>query len=221
MHETFIPALVLAAGMATGPALAAYAGWIIRSRQGDFTKVDAGRYWMASSLVNGLGWLLAWMISPGMEAAELGLTISSAVVLTIIDIRIRVIPNELVAALLCLWAALALMVSGIAALPGRVGGFLAALALFLLAMLPGGRGKKVGGGDVKLAAAAGFAAGFPGVLAAVLMMALAALVTGGAKMLLGRMGRKTPMPFAGFILFGLAAAMILDRMGTLGFLSWK
>jgi leader peptidase (prepilin peptidase) / N-methyltransferase len=222
MRETFIPALVLAAGMAAGPALTAYAGWIVRCRRGELAGEGKGQNWMAASLVNGLGWLLAWAASPGtMEAVDLGLTISAAIILTIIDIRIRVIPNELVAALLCLWVALSLMEQGLAALPGRLAGLLTALALFALAVLVGGKGKKLGGGDVKLAAVAGFAAGFPGVLAAVLLMALAALMTGGAGMLLGRMGRKTPMPFAGFIMGGLAGAVFLGRVGALGFLGWQ
>lgn len=220
MRETFLPVLVAAAGLAAGPALPAYAGWIVRCRRGELAR-ETGQHWMAASLANAAGWLLAWAICPQpAEAAELGLTVSAAVALTIIDIRIRIIPNELVAALLCLWFAFALMEKGVAALPGRAGGFLTALAVFLLAALPG-KGKKAGGGDVKLAAAAGFAAGFPGVLAAVLLAGLAALLTGGARILLGRIGRKTPMPFAGFIMAGLIAAMALDRAGALRLPGWN
>jgi leader peptidase (prepilin peptidase)/N-methyltransferase len=216
--KTWFPVLALVLGMASGEALAAYAGWIVRCRRGGFMNEPLMQGSTPASLVNGLGWLLAWLISPtAAEAAELGLMVSAAVVLTLIDVRIRVIPNELAAALLCLSVALSWLDNGLAAFPGRLAGFLTALALFLLAMLIAGPGK-VGGGDVKLAAAVGFAAGFPDVLMAVLVMALAACLTGVVGAALKKMGRKTPMPFAGFITAGLALTMFLDRAGALGFM---
>jgi prepilin signal peptidase PulO-like enzyme (type II secretory pathway) len=218
MTQTWLPALILVLGLAAGQALAAYAGWMIRLRQGEGAFKVSWPASMAASLVNGCGWLVAWMVSPSaVKAADLGLMVSAAVVLTLIDARIRVIPNELVAALLSLSAAMALMEEGIAALPARLVGFLVALTLFLVAMLLGGHGK-VGGGDVKLAAAVGFATGFPGVLIAVLIMALAAVTTGGAGMVLKKMGRKTPMPFAGFLMAGLVVTILLDRAGVLEFM---
>jgi prepilin signal peptidase PulO-like enzyme (type II secretory pathway) len=218
MAETWVPSLVLVFGLACGPALAAYSGWMIRCRRGELTGKMSPAALMVISLVNGIGWVLAQCISPTVPGAiNLGLMVSAAVVFTAIDGSIRIIPNELVAALLALSAALALLEQGLGALPGRVVGFLVALTLFLVAMWIAGPGK-VGGGDVKLAAVVGFAAGFPGVLVAILIMALAAVATGAAGMVLKKMGRTTPMPFAGFLMAGLVLTMILDRAGALGFL---
>lgn len=218
MTDTWLPALILVLGMASGQALAAYAGWMIGLRRGEAKISVQLAASMTASLVNGLGWLAAWMAGPtALKAVDLGLIVSAAVVLTLIDARIRVIPNELVAALLSLSAAMALMENGIAALPERLVGFLVALTLFLVAMLIAGQGK-VGGGDVKLAAVVGFAAGFPGVLVAVLIMALAAVATGATGIVLKKMGRKTPMPFAGFLMAGLALTILLDRAGALAFM---
>ena len=73
---------------------------------------------------------------------------------------------------------------------------------------------------LKLAAAVGFAAGFPGVLAAILVMAVAAGLTGAAGILTKRMGYKTPMPYAGFLATGLVAAMILGKTGALAIFGW-
>lgn len=215
--KIWFPVLALALGMASGEALAAYAGWMVRCRRNDpHLPLMAGA--PAASMANGLGWLLAWELSPtAAGAVELGLVISAAVVLTLIDVRIRVIPNELVAALLCLTVALAWLDKGFAAFPGRLVGLLAALTLFLVAMLIAGQGK-VGGGDVKLAAAIGFAAGFPDVLMAILLMALIACLTGGARIALKKMGRTAPMPFAGFLTGGLVLTMFLDRLGALSFI---
>jgi prepilin signal peptidase PulO-like enzyme (type II secretory pathway) len=215
MTGSWILALALVAGLAAGPALSAYAAWMMRCRRGDAAGRVSPAAGMAASLVNGSGWLLACWISRSVpEAVDFSLMVSAAVVFTLIDMGIRVIPNELVAALLTLSAALALLEKGFAVLPGRLAGLLTALALFLVAMLIAGPGK-VGGGDVKLAAAVGFAAGFPNVLAAVLLMALAAAATGAAGMAARKMGRRTPMPFAGFLMAGLVIALIMDKAGLL------
>lgn len=215
--KTWFPPLALALGMLTGLALAAYAGWIVRCRRGGSSgPLMAGA--AAAALVNGAGWLLACELGPTPgRAAELAAIVSVAVVFTLIDVRMRVIPNELVAATLCISFLSAWMLGGLAALPARLVGFLVALTLFLLAMWIAGPGK-VGGGDVKLAAAVGFAAGFPGVLVAILAMALITCLTGAVKIALRKMGRTAPMPFAGFITGGLVLAMALDRLGVLGFL---
>jgi leader peptidase (prepilin peptidase)/N-methyltransferase len=215
--RTWIPALALALGMASGEALTAYAGWMVRIRKGNPNEpLMTGA--AAASLVNGLGWLLALELSKtNAQAAELALTVSAAVVFTIVDMRIRIIPNELVAALLCLTAAMAWLENGFAGYLGRLAGLLTALTLFLIAMLIAGPGK-VGGGDVKLAAAVGFASGFPDVLVAILAMALLASLTGGVRIALKKAGRTAPMPFAGFLTGGLAVTMFLDRAGALGFI---
>lgn len=215
MTEPWLPALAFTLGTAFGLAAVAYAAWICRIRQ----NVPDTRFpWqasMAASLVNGAGWLTAWLICPSVpEAADLCLMVSASVTLTLIDVKARLIPNELVAALLALSAGFAFLEGGLAEFPGRLVGLLVALTLFLVAMLLAGPGK-VGGGDVKLAAAVGFAAGFPGVLWAVLAMALSAVLTGAAGMLTKKMGFKTPMPFAGFLTAGLVAARILDITGAM------
>lgn len=219
MSDPRILSLALVAGMAAGPALVSYAGWIIRvrkpERDGDFQA--AAR--MAASLLCGLGWLAAALAgTSAVDTVNLGLIVSAGIVLTLVDASTRIIPNELVAGLLCLEAAIAVLDKGIAALPGRVVGFCVALTLLLVAMLLAK--SMIGGGDVKLAAAVGFAAGFPNVLMAMLLMALAAGVTGAVGIRMKRMGRHTPMPYAGFLMGGLALTLLLDRAGALGFLAW-
>lgn len=214
MTEPWLPALVFMLGMAFGQVLAAYAAWMVRVRRSEPETKLPWQAAMAASLVNGAGWLTAGFLCPSIpEAADLGLMVSAAVTLTLIDVKARLIPNELVAALLALSAGFAFLNGGLAVFPGRLVGLLVALTLFLVAMLLAGPGK-VGGGDVKLAAAVGFATGFPGVLWAVLAMALAAVLTGAAGMVTKKMGFKTPMPFAGFLTAGLVAARILDITGA-------
>jgi prepilin signal peptidase PulO-like enzyme (type II secretory pathway) len=220
MRQTWFPMLAMALGLALGPALAAYARWMIRIRRLEQAGGFSPETVMAASAANGLGWLAASLLgASAVDTANMGLMVSAGVALTLIDVKIRIIPNELAAALLALSAVLAVLVRGPAALPGRVVGLLVALTLFLVAMLIAGPGK-VGGGDVKLAAAVGFAAGFPNVLMAVLLMAVLSALAGAAGILARRMGKKTPMPFAGFLMAGLALTLLLDRLGALTFLAW-
>ncbi len=219
MREIWFPALALALGLTLGPALAAYARWIARCRKPALEGGFAPWAVMAASAANGLGWLMAALLGKSpVDMATLMLMTSAGVVLTLIDTSIRIIPNELAAALLALSAALVMLDQGWAGLPGRIVGFLVALTMLLVAMLIAGG--KVGGGDVKLGAAVGFAAGFPNVLMAILLMALLSAVAAGVGIRMKRMGKNTPMPFAGFLMAGLVLTLMLDRMGALGFLAW-
>lgn len=219
MRETWFPALAITLGMALGPALAAYARWIVRGRKPGSDGQFSPETQMAASVANGLAWLAASLLARSpVDLVNLAAMASAAVVLTLIDVKIRIIPNELAAALLTLSAVFTILDNGLAALPAKAVGFMVALTLFLVAMLIAGG--KVGGGDVKLGAAVGFAAGFPNVLMAILLMAVLSAVAGGIGILTKRMGKSTPMPFAGFLTAALVLTLLLDRVGALGFLGW-
>jgi prepilin signal peptidase PulO-like enzyme (type II secretory pathway) len=148
---------------------------------------------------------------------ELGLWVTATIVLTSIDTRIRVVPNELVAALLAMAAAFAILEKGFAVLPGRLLGLAVSLVLFVAVALVGGQGK-IGGGDVKLAMAIGFAAGFPNILAAIVAMGIAAIAPRLIMAGPWSVKLRTPMPFAGYMLIGLIAALVLDKAQLLALL---
>lgn len=213
MYATTTLMLVTLAGATLGWALTPYTAWIVTLRSGGALSTrraapSALLSWAPP--VNGLGWALCWALIPShLAAMELMLLLNAAIVLTAIDMRIRVIPNELVLALLLTSVAFALLEHGLAALPLRLLGMAAALVIFLGTALLGL--SKIGGGDIKLAMVIGFAAGFPNVLIAIAVMGLAALASRLWDSQPWSLRMKTQLPFAGFMMIGLLAALLLDK----------
>jgi len=80
--------------------------------------------------------------------------------------------------------------------------------LFLIAFIyPAGMGM----GDVKLATFIGLVAGFPAVLAALLISFVAGGLVGGGLLLTGLKGRKDPIPFAPFLVTGGMVATLYGQ----------
>jgi leader peptidase (prepilin peptidase)/N-methyltransferase len=88
------------------------------------------------------------------------------------------------------------------------GAGLAGGALIVPALFTGGLG--MGMGDVKLAAFAGLALGFVFVIPALLVMALSGGLVASLLMIFRLRRRGEPIPYAPFIAFGAAAALLLQ-----------
>lgn len=133
---------------------------------------------------------------------------SALLVISFIDLKHQIIPDGLVVFLLLLGATHAgyqifflnepwfTFAIGIAA---------ASLPLFLLGLVfPDG----LGGGDVKLMAAAGLFLGWKLILLALFLGNFAALFYVLARFLLGKFNRRTPIPFGPFLSLGMIGAML-------------
>jgi leader peptidase (prepilin peptidase)/N-methyltransferase len=136
-----------------------------------------------------------------------GFFVAVLVVLSIVDIRTRRLPN-----LIVLPAAAIVLVAHVAIAPDRalewILASLGAFALLLVASLlyPGGLGM----GDVKLALLLGAALGWAVVTALAIGLMAAALV--GALIILTRgwSARKATIPLGPFLAFGALAALLLS-----------
>lgn len=143
------------------------------------------------------------------------------VVLFVIDLEHRRVPNVIVLPAIGLALALAPVLAWLApryahygflgllasstrfgasplALAGQVAGGVAAFGIFWLIWRVAPQG--MGAGDVKLAGFSGLISGFPGALAAVFGSFIIGGVVGAALLLFGRAGRKTAVPFAPFLI---------------------
>ena len=119
-----------------------------------------------------MGGVIVWRAGFYFHALYLLLILVVAACTFYIDAKHRVIPNDLVLAILILSAVFGF--SG--AIPFQIwSSLLGFAACFVIFFLPGLFGKNVGAGDVKLAAAMGFALGLTGSLYAVACMGLLVL----------------------------------------------
>jgi prepilin signal peptidase PulO-like enzyme (type II secretory pathway) len=141
--------------------------------------------------------------------------------IALVDIRLFIIPDELVALLAALGACLALFAPGAVGtatflglptlgLPGRALGAVLA-AIFFGTLIAITRGRGMGIGDLKLGAALGMVFGWPGVLGLIFF----SFVIGGAcgVFLLGvrRSTMRSAVPFGPFLALGSAAVFFFGK----------
>ncbi|NLI54197.1 MAG: prepilin peptidase [Clostridiales bacterium] len=111
-----------------------------------------------------IGGVIGWRAGLTLRAIYLVLLLAVAAIVFYVDALHRIIPNELVLAIPVLAAGFGLT----GAIPfDIVSSLIGFAACFLVFFIPGVFGKKIGAGDVKLAAAMGFALGLTGSLYAV------------------------------------------------------
>lgn len=144
------------------------------------------------------GWV-GWQAA-GLAVAASGLAVTSLLLcVTLVDFRVRRIPNELVLALFT-WAAVQLIWLGQPGWGAAGLGLLAAGGLFFLLRIVG-RGA-LGLGDVKLEAAVGALLGYPVVLAAIFAGVLAGGLAAAFLLLTKRAGRKDPIAYGPYLALG-------------------
>jgi prepilin signal peptidase PulO-like enzyme (type II secretory pathway) len=129
-------------------------------------------FWILLACLAVVGGVIGWRTGFTLRGVYLILLLFVAACGFYIDARNRIIPNELVLAILVLAAAFGLT----GQIPFQIGSSLLGLtACFVLFFLPSVFGRSIGAGDVKLAAAMGFALGLTGSLYAIAGMGLLVL----------------------------------------------
>ncbi|MCL4535003.1 MAG: A24 family peptidase [Bacteroidetes bacterium] len=124
------------------------------------------------------------------------------------DLKQRIVPNRVIFPSLAL--ALAFMFYTPGWQPALIGGAIAALALVLPVLLYGP--DRAGIGDVKLGLFIGLVLGYPGVMYALALSFGAAALVSVIGLLLRRMTRRTPIPFAPFLAFGALVVLFLPAI---------
>ena len=159
-------------------------------------------------VLNGAVWFLSGIYIDNIWVAILMAILFSVAVLTaIVDIRIRIVPNELVLLMLVLGLAFQVAEFGIS-------GILTALLcmfgmIILFSAVAGFVGfDKVGAGDVKLAGTMGLVLGFPGVIAGLVIMSVVFVAFTLIGLLTKRLTLKTMVPFAPFMMTGLVLSLL-------------
>ena len=130
-----------------------------------------------------------------------------AILIAIIDIKIRTIPNELVLLLSIVGIAFQILHFGFSSLPGAFVSMTGMMISFLaVAALVGLC--KVGAGDVKLAGAMGLALGFPNIITAIAVMSAAILIYSLLGFITKKLSLQSMVPFAPFMMLGTVFSLI-------------
>lgn len=156
---------------------------------------------------NGAVWALAGLFTEYLPGTVLiSFIFSTAVLIAIIDLRIRIVPNELL---------LVMVVAGIAFQAVHFG-FSAILisAICMIGMIvffsvvAGMVGfDKVGAGDVKLAGVMGLTLGYPNIIIAIIVMCAGFLIFSVVGLIIRKLTLKSMLPFAPFMMTGMVCTL--------------
>lgn len=136
---------------------------------------------------------------------------SLAILISMIDLRIHIIPNEFVLTMLLTGVVLKLLSFDLKNILIAVGCMVGTGAIFLiLGLLLGIR--KIGAGDIKLVAVMGFVLGYPEILTALLTMSISILVYCFIGFARYKLSMKSMLPYAPFLMIGMVSSLIFNTV---------
>jgi leader peptidase (prepilin peptidase)/N-methyltransferase len=163
---------------------------------------------LVSALGTGLAW--GWTTYTNesyIASAFICLFVATAILFTMVDWRIHIIPNEMILATVGLGVVYQLAVYGfkdfmIAVLCAAI-----ILTLFIVLGLILGL-NKIGAGDVKLAAVMGLVLGYPAILTGLLGMSVVLILYCFIGLLIGKLTHVSMFAFAPFMMFGMVSGLL-------------
>ena len=164
------------------------------------------------AVINSLNWFfLVWINGMQANTIECMLLISVSIILSVVDITIKKIPNELILLTLIIGASFMITDNRL----GSIGISLIGFALgFIMFLVPAFIGKGAGWGDVKYAAVVGFCLGIYGFLTAIIIMTLLLLVYTVYLLLTGKGNLKTKIALGPFMAFGFVSVLIINIINS-------
>ncbi|WP_313342894.1 prepilin peptidase [Sedimentibacter sp.] len=163
---------------------------------------------MLLCLLTGLIWGYSFYQMHNMlYAAMLAVLMTLGLIIAYIDVKIRIIPNELVLVILILGIAFQITYFGFKALMGAAISMIVMMVVFTAVAGFVGFGK-VGAGDVKLAGVMGISLGYPLIITAIGIMAVVLTVFILSGMALKKIYLSTMLPFAPFMITGYISALL-------------
>ncbi|MGL5256885.1 MAG: prepilin peptidase [Proteocatella sp.] len=127
--------------------------------------------------------------------------------ITLIDIKLNIIPNEMVLTMFFLGIIYRFFLGGLSSIINSFVGAVIMTLFFGISMIIFGT-SKLGAGDIKLATVSGFIASFEYLPTLLFMMALSIAIVCSIGLLIKKLKRTDMIPFAGFIIFGMDIALL-------------
>ncbi len=159
------------------------------------------------SVLNGAAWALAGLLTEHLTPTLLtSVLFSTAVLIAIIDLRIRIIPNELLLGMVVVGLAFQAVQFGFTAI--LISGICMIAMIVFFTVVAGMVGfDKVGAGDVKLAGAMGLALGYPNIITALIIMSVVFLLFSLVGIAIRKLTLKSMLPFAPFMMIGMVVTL--------------
>jgi len=167
-----------------------------------------GSSWLGIAVELFCAMLLTYLwehFGPTWEMLVIALIGSFFLLISIIDLRYRLIPNVLIYPAAAATLLLRLVIPGQSVPIALLGGAMGLAPFLLVALLKPG---DIGGGDVKLATLIGLMVGFPLVLWALILGTVAGGITAILLLLTRRWGPKSHIPYAPFLCMGAMCCLI-------------
>lgn len=175
--------------------------------KGKFGRVTI-EIWVLVAITNGLLWIYAGSRLENIFTALLvSLLFTVAILISIIDLQVRLIPNDLVLLMICLGGPFQILYFGwMAPLYAFICMITVGFVFALVGKLVGLH--QVGAGDVKLAGTIGWVLGYPHIKIALIWMSAALLIFCLGGLTMKKVTMHSVFPFAPFIMFGTICALI-------------
>ncbi len=213
MNQFSVTVLVIIIGAVVGMLMEKSAVHLIKSRvnmlmspqfSGNFSKT---MFW---AMLNAIIWLILIKLN-GFEARTLEymMLVSICMILSVIDISIKKIPNELVLMTIIIGAAFIITGQPIASIGMNLLGLVIGFIIFFL---PAMIGKGAGWGDVKYAAAVGFCLGVYGMISAVFIMTFFLMIYTGYLVLRKKGGLKSKVALGPFMASAFVSVLVLNLL---------
>ncbi len=135
-----------------------------------------------------------------MEVFRTSIFILSLVAIFYVDLRHMIIPDKITIPAITLAIMLNLMIGDLSAL--TMAGGAVAIGGFFLAQFLISKGEWIGGGDIRLGVLMGLMLGLDAGLAALFLAYLIGATVSVVLLAMGRVDRKTPLPFGTFLVMG-------------------
>lgn len=168
----------------------------------------AAAYNFIFGIINMIFYILVVVLEDKIPVAiSAALLITLAIIITAVDIKIRLIPNELLMVLLGIGLVYRFSLSGISAMVSSAAGALIMVMLFGISGKLAGF-SKVGAGDLKLAFAIGLICASTNITPALMVMALTMAFVSIGGLIIGKLRRTDMIPFAGFMMAGMVTGIL-------------
>jgi leader peptidase (prepilin peptidase)/N-methyltransferase len=165
-------------------------------------------------IFNTAAWILGSIyVDNAFIALLICIQITLGIIVAFIDIKIRIIPNELVLVMFVLGIIFQTVNYGLQGILGSIVCMIVIMVIFTAVAGFMGFGK-VGAGDVKLAGAIGFSLGYPLVVVATLFMAIVLLAYILIGLALKKIALITMLPLAPFLAAGYIFSLLTLVLGV-------